>query len=134
MRMEYQQSLIVSQQQATVKKTREEIKQENLDFLFDYVLNHNISQKMGDKDDSSEDSSDFNIFSELNQETPGLDETQKLLQTLKKQSSINLTKAKETQEYKRRVQMKKENARNLRNKYVPHEREKAMRILLDEFS
>ena len=69
----------MSQQQATVKKTREEIKQENLDFLFDYVLNHNISQKMGDKDDSSEDSSDFNILGELNQETPGLDETQKLL-------------------------------------------------------
>lgn len=65
----------MSQKQETVKKTREEIKLENLDFLFDYVLNHNISQKMGDNDNSSEDSSESNIIDELDHETPGLDET-----------------------------------------------------------
>jgi hypothetical protein len=30
--------------------------------------------------------------------------------------------------------MKKDNARKMRNRFIPHEREKAMRILLDEFS
>jgi hypothetical protein len=58
---------------------------------------------MGDNDNSSEDSSDSNIIGELENETLDLDETQKLLYTLKKQSSINLTKAKETLEYMRRV-------------------------------
>jgi hypothetical protein len=48
MRMSYKQSLVAQKAAENVKKTREELKQENFDFLFDYVLKHNLDQEAGD--------------------------------------------------------------------------------------
>ena len=72
MRMDYKQSQLAKQPAVVVKKTREELRQENFDFLFEYVLKHNLDQETGE---GSSDSSFCTSSSEDEQSVDTADET-----------------------------------------------------------